>query len=119
MQEVDAGEQILSRYTLYETKTYVGFGASCFQSRSTQMDEYVIARFPCSRLYITASSAKHHRILKIDRTVPESLCVVEDQMVYDSTQLHTLLRMVDDGNRSTGGLEKILDFQFVPCHVCH
>jgi hypothetical protein len=39
-------------------------------------------------------------------------------MVYDSAQLHTLLRMVDDGNRSTGGLEKILDFQCVSNYAC-
>lgn len=77
--------QILSRYTLYETKT---------------------------RYFIAAStSTDHHRILKIDRTSPETLNVIEDQATYDSKQLELLLRMVDDGNKMSGGLEKVLDFQ--------
>jgi hypothetical protein len=37
--------------------------------------------------------------------------VFEDHAVYDAKQLDTVLRMVDDGNKSAGGLEKVLDFQ--------
>lgn len=64
-----------------------------------------------SRFYITASSSVNHRVLKIDRTTPEVLSVTEDSAVYDVRQLDQLLRMVDDGNKSAGGLEKVLDFQ--------
>lgn len=65
-----------------------------------------------SRFYITASShPSHHRILKIDRTTPETLTVTEDHASYDAKELEGVLRMVDDGNRSAGGLEKVLDFQ--------
>lgn len=64
------------------------------------------------RFYITASShPSHHRILKIDRTTPETLTVTEDHASYDAKELEGVLRMVDDGNRSAGGLEKVLDFQ--------
>jgi hypothetical protein len=64
-----------------------------------------------SRYYITASSSKHHRVLKIDRTSTDSLAVTEDHAIYDAAQLQVLLRMVDDGNKGAGGLEKVHDFQ--------
>lgn len=97
----ELGCRVLSRYTLYETRT---------------------------RYYITASSGDRHKILKIDRTMAspssaassgassgrkaaEDLNVAEDAATYDQRQLETLLRMVDDGNKSMGGLEKVLDFQ--------
>lgn len=74
-------------------------------------------RCPHSRFYITASSSLHHRILKIDRTsTPDLLNVTEDHAIYDAKQLEVLLRMVDDGNKSAGGLEKVLDFQSVTGH---
>lgn len=64
----------------------------------------------CSRYYITASAGDTHRVLKIDRTNAEELNVVEDATQYDDEQLELLLRMVEDGNRSQGGLNKVLDF---------
>ena len=67
-----------------------------------------------SRFYITASTSNTHRVLKIDRTDPTALNVVEDATTYDSTELDLLLRMVQDGNKSQGGLEKVLEFQ---CHL--
>ncbi|WWC73521.1 uncharacterized protein I206_107492 [Kwoniella pini CBS 10737] len=73
----------LSKFTLFETK---------------------------SRFYITASTGDTHRVLKIDRTDPTVLNVVEDQTVYDGDELDLLLRMVQDGNKSQGGLEKVLEF---------
>ncbi|WVQ96137.1 hypothetical protein IAU59_003239 [Kwoniella sp. CBS 9459] len=73
----------LSKFTLFETK---------------------------SRFFITASTADTHRVLKIDRTDPTVLNVVEDSTVYDSAELDLLLRMVQDGNKSQGGLEKVLEF---------
>lgn len=66
-----------------------------------------------SRFYITASSSETHRVLKIDRTDPTVLSVTEDATTYDSNELDLLLRMVQDGNKSQGGLEKVLEFQYV------
>lgn len=66
-----------------------------------------------SRFYVTASTFDTHRVLKIDRTDPTTLGVTEDQTIYDDAQLDLLLRMVQDGNKSQGGLEKVLEFQYV------
>lgn len=49
-------------------------------------------------------------MLKIDRTDSEDLNVVEDATRYDNEQLELLLRMVGDGNKSQGGLNRIQDF---------
>lgn len=64
-----------------------------------------------SRFYVVASTASSHRVLKIDRTDPTALGVTEDATAYDDAQLDLLLRMVQDGNKSQGGLEKVLEFQ--------
>ncbi|CAK9780677.1 unnamed protein product [Cutaneotrichosporon oleaginosum] len=62
-----------------------------------------------SRYYITASAGSNHRVLKIDRADAD-LNVVEDATEYDTEQLDLLLRMVDEGNKSQGGLTKGNDF---------
>ncbi|KAL7424872.1 phosphatidylinositol-3,5-bisphosphate 5-phosphatase [Cryptotrichosporon argae] len=80
----DAGApNSLSRFTLFETK---------------------------SRYYVVASTADTHRVLKLDRTAPSALSVTEDATIYDTAQLDLLLRMVQDGNKAQGGLEKVLEF---------
>jgi len=61
------------------------------------------------RFYIvgTNTSESIHRVLKIDRTSPqEELNIVEDKTVYSEKQLKQLLRMLDDGNRHTGGFTR-------------
>lgn len=73
----------LSKFTLFRTKT---------------------------RLYVIASTDNIHRVLKIDRTDLNALNVVEDSTSYDEMELHQLLRMVKDGNKSQGGLDKVMDF---------
>lgn len=60
-----------------------------------------------------ASTDSVHRVLKIDRTDSSTLNVVEDSTSYDETELYQLLRMVKDGNKSQGGLDKVMDFQCV------
>lgn len=62
------------------------------------------------RYYITASAGSTHRVLKIDRTEADTLNVVEDSMQYDDEQRDLLLRMVEDGNKSQGGLNHLLNF---------
>lgn len=71
----------------------------------------VSGKLTSSRFYVTASTLNTHRVLKIDRTDPTTLGVTEDGTIYDDSQLDLLLRMVQDGNKSQGGLEKVLEFQ--------
>ncbi|KAI5832780.1 hypothetical protein K523DRAFT_297593, partial [Schizophyllum commune Tattone D] len=58
------------------------------------------------RFYIVASNAadSRHRIIKIDRTTQDELSVVEDEAEYSGKQMTAMLKMLDDGNRSSGGL---------------
>eukprot|EP01112_Ceratiomyxa_fruticulosa_P009119 TRINITY_DN2379_c0_g1_i4.p1 TRINITY_DN2379_c0_g1~~TRINITY_DN2379_c0_g1_i4.p1 ORF type:complete len:932 (-),score=227.25 TRINITY_DN2379_c0_g1_i4:192-2987(-) len=47
------------------------------------------------------------RVLKIDRTVTDTVSITEDNMLYNRHQIQELLTMIDDGNRSQGGLNKL------------
>jgi hypothetical protein len=60
------------------------------------------------RFFIIASNTtdSRHRILKVDRTAQEELVVVEDDSEYSGKQMSAMLKMLDDGNKSSGGLGK-------------
>jgi hypothetical protein len=60
------------------------------------------------RFYIIASNAadSRHRIIKVDRTSQEELVVVEDEAEYSGKQMSAMLKMLDDGNKGSGGLGK-------------
>lgn len=61
------------------------------------------------RFYIIASNASdsRHRIMKIDRTNQDGgLQIVEDEAEYTGKQMSAMLKMLDDGNRASGGLGK-------------
>ena len=60
------------------------------------------------RFYIVASNASdsRHRIIKIDRTSHDELIVVEDEAEYSGKQMSAMLKMLDDGNKGSGGLGK-------------
>lgn len=60
------------------------------------------------RFYIIASnpSDSRHSIIKIDRTTQHELVVVEDESEYSGKQMSAMLKMLDDGNRGSGGLGK-------------
>ncbi|KAF5343594.1 hypothetical protein D9757_013690 [Collybiopsis confluens] len=60
------------------------------------------------RFYVIASNASdsRHRIIKIDRSVQDELSVVEDEAEYTGKQMSAMLKMLDDGNKSSGGLGK-------------
>jgi hypothetical protein len=60
------------------------------------------------RFYIIASNASdsRHRIIKIDRTNQDGLHIVEDEVEYTGKQMSAMLKMLDDGNRASGGLGK-------------
>ncbi|KAK7470217.1 phosphatidylinositol-3,5-bisphosphate 5-phosphatase [Stygiomarasmius scandens] len=60
------------------------------------------------RFYIIASNAadSRHRIIKIDRTSQDELVVIEDEAEYSGKQMSAMLKMLDDGNKNSGGLGK-------------
>lgn len=58
------------------------------------------------RFYIVASNSSdsRHRIVKIDRTSQSDLQVVEDDTEYSGKQMSAVLKMLDDGNKGSGGI---------------
>jgi hypothetical protein len=60
------------------------------------------------RYFVIASNTtdSRHRIIKIDRTSQDELLVFEDEAVYTGKQMSAMLKMLEDGNRSSGGLGK-------------
>ncbi|TFK37658.1 SacI homology domain-containing protein [Crucibulum laeve] len=60
------------------------------------------------RFYIIASNAadSRHRIMKVDRTTQDELTVIEDEAEYSGKQMTAMLKMLDDGNKASGGLGK-------------
>ncbi len=61
-----------------------------------------------SRFYVVASNTSDslHRIIKIDRTSQDELVVIEDDAVYTGRQMAAMLKMLEDGNKPSGGLGK-------------
>jgi hypothetical protein len=47
------------------------------------------------------------RILKIDRTLPYELEVIDDEVVYYQNEMMDLLAMIENGNKASGGLQKV------------
>lgn len=45
------------------------------------------------------------RVLMIDRSDPSELNIGEDSMIYSESQCNELLKRINEGNRSTGGLK--------------
>lgn len=64
------------------------------------------------KLYVVATGASdsRYRMLRIDRTSPEELIVTEDEAVYTERQIGEILRMLEDGNKVAGGLNKVQEF---------
>ena len=60
------------------------------------------------RFYIVASNASdsRHRIIKVDRSSQSELVVVEDEAEYSGKEMGAMLKMLDDGNKASGGLGK-------------
>lgn len=78
------------------------------QSRSSPAFNKFILYENRLRFYIIASNASdsRHRILKVDRTSQDDLVVIEDEAEYSGKQMSAMLKMLDDGNKSSGGLGK-------------
>lgn len=77
------------------------------QSKGSAFNKFIIYENR-HRFYIVASntSDSRHRILKIDRSVQDELAVIEDESEYSGKQMTAMLKMLDDGNRGSGGLGK-------------
>jgi hypothetical protein len=60
------------------------------------------------RFFIIASNASdsRHRIIKIDRMTQDELNIFEDEAEYTGKEMSAMLKMLDDGNRASGGLGK-------------
>ena len=61
-----------------------------------------------NRFFIIASNASdsRHRIIKIDRMTQDELNIFEDESEYTGKEMGSMLKMLDDGNRTSGGLGK-------------
>ncbi len=46
-------------------------------------------------------------MLKIDRSEPSELNMLEDPVIYTQLECIKLMKRVDEGNKSTGGLTKV------------
>ncbi|KAI9106321.1 SacI homology domain-containing protein [Phlyctochytrium arcticum] len=75
---------VLNKFTLYETRTRF------FIVGSNQSDE-------------------QFRVLKIDRTSLD-LNIIDDEVVYNKPDIMELLRMIENGNKGSGGLHKVCSF---------
>lgn len=64
------------------------------------------------KLYVVATGASdsRYRMLRIDRTSPEDLLVTEDEAMYTERQIRDILRMIENGNKVSGGLNKVQEF---------
>jgi hypothetical protein len=61
-----------------------------------------------TRFYLVGEDlmGMHYRVLKIDRTAPPGhLSISEGNIAYNKRQINELLRTIDDGNKSTGGMK--------------
>lgn len=82
------------------------------QSQAAQKVPLVLNKFIMyenkARFYVVASntSDSRHKILKIDRTTQDTLDIHDDEMTYNGKQMTELLKMLEDGNKGSGGLGK-------------
>lgn len=65
-------------------------------------------------------SDTRHRLLRIDRTLADQsiLKAVDDGTVYTGRQLRGVLKMLDEGNRTGGGLGRARPFFGIAGFVC-
>lgn len=78
---------------------------AAYSRQSTAFNKFILYENRL-RFYIIASNAadSRHRILKVDRTTQDELVVVEDEAEYSGKQMSAMLKMLDDGNKASGGL---------------
>lgn len=87
-------------------------GSATVLPQPTPLEHYSLNKFTLwetkRKFYIIGSNTSEtlHRVLKVDRTVQDELILTEDKTMYNEKQLRQLLRMLDDGNRTTGGFTR-------------
>ncbi|PBK87930.1 hypothetical protein ARMGADRAFT_997455 [Armillaria gallica] len=75
--------------------------------RSAAFNKYILYENRLRFFVIASNTAdSRHKIIKIDRTSQDELSVVEDEAEYSGKQMSAMLKMLDDGNKSSGGLGK-------------
>lgn len=76
--------------------------SSCFLQKfklyETRSNFYLIGRDKCRTFW---------RVLKIDRLDPSELNILEDPATYSDNECYDLLKRIDEGNKSMGGLKLI------------
>lgn len=72
------------------------FSMSSFQLYETKTRYYLVG---------TNAAKEKYRVLQIHRTNPTELTVIEDDVLYNETEKSRLLKMIEDGNLSVGGLQ--------------
>jgi hypothetical protein len=82
-----------------------GSGSGAVSVASLAFNKFILYENK-SRFYVVASNTSDslHRIIKIDRTAPDELVVIEDEAVYTGRQMTAMLKMLEDGNKASGGL---------------
>jgi hypothetical protein len=86
----------MSQFQLYETKTV------CILLRYTRLLLIFLQRY---YLVGTNQAKNRYRVLQIHRTNPTDLVVIEDDVLYTEPEKTRLLKMIEDGNLSVGGLQ--------------
>lgn len=81
-------------------------GPSHFRSYST-FTKFILYETR-RNLYIIGSNAADsgHHIIRINRTTQDELDIIEDVVEYTGKEMSVVLKMLDDGNRASGGLGK-------------
>ncbi|KAI8359085.1 SacI homology domain-containing protein [Choanephora cucurbitarum] len=72
------------------------FHMSQFQLYETKTRYYLVG---------TNEAKQRYRVLQIHRTNPTELVVIEDDVLYNEQEKTRLLKMIEDGNLSVGGLQ--------------
>ncbi|KAI8892705.1 SacI homology domain-containing protein [Globomyces pollinis-pini] len=81
-----------------------------------QKKTLVLTHFTCyetkARFYIVASNSERSlfKIAKVDKTLDNQVSFTDDSVVYSLSQMKDLLAMISNGNKSIGGLRKVIDF---------
>ncbi|KAG6879535.1 hypothetical protein C0992_001683 [Termitomyces sp. T32_za158] len=81
-------------------------GPSIFRSYST-FTKFILYETR-RNFYIIGSNAADsgHHIIRINRTTQDELDIIEDVVEYTGKEMSVVLKMLDDGNRASGGLGK-------------
>ncbi|KAJ3324973.1 phosphatidylinositol-3,5-bisphosphate 5-phosphatase [Boothiomyces sp. JEL0866] len=114
---VDVGTGYFVEKNIEDAADYYQRKVDFVKGNLAKLEETLILKdFTCyetkTRYYIIGSNTSKdaYRIAKLDKTSPNEVSFVDDQITYSLTEMQDLLAMISNGNKSTGGLKKTLDF---------